>query len=696
MRQDNSESIVRRSVSDSPRVGAYGFGPFRLELAKRTLERDGSQVILPSRAFDALTVLIENRGQVVEKDVLMRLVWPTTNVEENNVAQCMVAIRRALGDHYVATVAGRGYSFTAPVRTFPEETAKGHSARYRSIFAGGLLVALMGAIVWQAPTPSGDKPRFVPLTGSNNEARPSFSPDGLRVVYDWIPDGERRRSLYIKLLGAGDAVRLTRSGFAANPAWSPDGRYIAYMGEPRVIYLVPSVGGAERRLTSTQLMGVGGRQISWSPDGKRLAFVDRDAETGWPSIFDLSVESGERRQLTRGVGEYGDLSPAVSPDGKTLAFIRVSSLAVYAIYLAPVAGGEPRRLTRFEERANGFAWTPDGRDIVFSGNPDGFRSLWRVSAAGGISRRIPAAGYDAFGPVVAPVGNRLAFTQRKGRSNLWQIQLNGSSLPRQIAATTGVQTNPQFSPDGRRLSFCSTRSGRFENWISDADGRNLRQVTSLGAQGGIVGKARWSPEGSEIAFAGGPAGTTDIWIADVDRSGERRIASHPAEDVLPSYSRDGRWVYFASNRTGEFQIWKVARSGGEAVQVTRDGGAGAIEDAAGQHIYYLNPRKAGIWRMSTAGGPEAPVVDIKLEWREYSHLWTLADDGVLYYCVRDSSSQERSWELTRFDPATRQRKTVLRLPNGLTALTISPDGDTCAYSRQETESESIMLVENFR
>src|ERR671929_228912 len=104
-----------------PAKQLYEFGPFRLDPAKRRLLRDGEPVQLTPKAFDTLLALVEQSGRTVEKDELMRRVWPGTVVEENNLNQNITALRKCLGDsrqesRYIVTVSGLGYRFVAGVR----------------------------------------------------------------------------------------------------------------------------------------------------------------------------------------------------------------------------------------------------------------------------------------------------------------------------------------------------------------------------------------------------------------------------------------------------------------------------------------------------------------------------------------------------------------------------------------------------
>ncbi len=117
------------STAASPSPPLYEFGPFRLDAVKRLLLRDGAAIHLTPKAMEVLAVLVEHRDRALEKDELMRAVWPDTVVEENNLARSVSSLRKALGeqasDHrYVITLPGRGYRFVAPVREIPRATAE--------------------------------------------------------------------------------------------------------------------------------------------------------------------------------------------------------------------------------------------------------------------------------------------------------------------------------------------------------------------------------------------------------------------------------------------------------------------------------------------------------------------------------------------------------------------------------------------
>jgi Tol biopolymer transport system component len=252
------------------------------------------------------------------------------------------------------------------------------------------------------------------------------------------------------------------------------------------------------------------------------------------------------------------------------------------------------------------------------------------------------------------------------------------------------------------VAFTSSRSGRPEVWVVDRHGAQAVQVTSLGKDGD-VGAPRWSPDSRSIAFDFSPVGGTDVDVYVVDLSGgrPRRVTTAPGVDASPSWSRDGRWIYFASKRSGQWQVWKVPPGGegsGRATQVTRGGGFAAIESPDGRQVYF-SKRMSGhqnspnaIWRIPVEGGREEAVVE---SFRSSSGSWDVASDGI-YFVDADPSSAGGQWIL-RFQKSGQRRATdVARLRHppflGGPAVSVSPDG-RFLLSTQGQGGSDLMLAD---
>jgi DNA-binding winged helix-turn-helix (wHTH) protein/Tfp pilus assembly protein PilF len=124
----------------SPQPSVYEFGEFRIEAGKRLLLRGGAPVAVTPKVFDTLLHLVQNRQRIVEKDELMRAIWPDTIVEENNLNQNISTLRRVLGEspgenRYIATIPGKGYRFIADVEGGESLSGAAHAAPERVTLA---------------------------------------------------------------------------------------------------------------------------------------------------------------------------------------------------------------------------------------------------------------------------------------------------------------------------------------------------------------------------------------------------------------------------------------------------------------------------------------------------------------------------------------------------------------------------------
>jgi Tol biopolymer transport system component/DNA-binding winged helix-turn-helix (wHTH) protein len=719
----------------NPILKQYEFGPFRLDPSERRLLREGEQVPLSPKVFDLLLVLVRRHGAILEKEDLLSAVWPDTIVEENNLSVNISALRKALGEvsnehTYIETLPRRGYRFVAPVREVSDQdhmedisTSISIETSLRLLKPVPLLASLAVVTVfiagfayaWRKMADGGasdpaSPARVIPLSSfQGRESYPAFSPDGNQIAFVWGGEQDDNLDVYVKLIDSGGPLRLTTDAADdINPVWSPDGRHVAFYRQSVVgggIFIVPALGGGERKLASVTPASLGFRTIeraclSWSPDGEYLATTDRDSPSGPFGVTLIACDTGAARRVTSPPAtEIGDFSPVFAPDGKTLAFVRVNSAEVEDLYVMPVAGGEALRLTFDHSPISGLAWAPDGREIVYTTRRHGAQGLWRIPATGGQPKYLPESGQSVCFPNFARNGRRLAYVQVTNDTNIWRLDLaEARSINKQIVSTKRLIAStlhegaPQYSPDGRRIVFVSTRSGSQEIWVCDSEGERPIQLTNF--RGPHAGTPRWSPDGRQIVFDCRLDGNADIFVINSEGGKPRRLTSEPSEEILPSWSRDGRWIYFCSTRTGQTQIWKLPVEGGEAAQVTTQGGHEALESPDGQWLYYTRGRGLPtIWRARVTGGEETLVYDFR---QPGIRFWTITNEG-LYFAGADSSA---SPTINFFNFSTRKVVSIMALEKGLPlggpGLSVSPDGRSLLFSQVDRRGSDIMSLENFR
>jgi len=251
---------------------------------------------------------------------------------------------------------------------------------------------------------------------------------------------------------------------------------------------------------------------------------------------------------------------------------------------------------------------------------------------------------------------------------------------------------PELSPDSRQIAFETGSAGSGEIWKSNADGSNPIQLTSFG---GHAGTPRWSSDGKWIAFDYRPSTHSQIFVIDEAGRNLHPITSGDCDNVVPSWTRDGKAVYFASNRTGNYQIWRHELMSGKETQLTLGGGLAGFESADGKTVYFSKFAGGGIWTIPSAGGEEKHIVDAPH--RGYWGHFAVTNVGL--YIV--DSDTESGPAVMYYDFRTHRLSQVLTLQKGYNAvpgdagLTASADGRTVLYV-QGTGKSSIVLAENLQ
>jgi Tol biopolymer transport system component len=584
--------------------------------------------------------------------------------------------------------------------------------RDRAILGGILVVLALAA--WLArrvvtPTGAPPPPRLVQLTSLRGIAsNPTFSPDGEQLAFAWRGEKQDNWDVYLKMVDSPELRRLTtHAAVDISPSWSPDGRQIAYLrlspdqpptGGLATIRLVSPLGGSDRKLmdfsTAGSWYGVAGP--SWTPDGRWLAVTRFDSanKSLRGGIFLVPVQGGEPRALTSPQAEgESHVNAAFSPDGRRVVFLAClpfqCQLEVAELGPDSVPIGLPRRLTKGDFLPYSHpCWTRDGRSIVYASSADDM--LWRVSAAGDRPpERIEVAGFHSIWPTTAASQDRLAFQRMLlGAADIYELETGRP--PRPVLASSEADCCSSLSPDGQRVAFSSGRSSESGVWIADADFSNAMPLTH-GLQGGAP---RWSPDGRSIAFDSRDSdGRYHIWTIAADGGSPRQLTKGQGDENLPSWSRDGRHVYFAATRGASTDVWRIAAVGvgGAEERLTHDGGQGAHESIDGKTLFFkrgdITAGEAPLVALPLGGGAERQLVDCV-------GSFDVVASGLYYFGCR---ADEAGRPLYRLDLATGRSQLLEKLERATGRwLTVSSDGKTILYQRGRDDRGDLMMIENFR
>jgi Tol biopolymer transport system component/DNA-binding winged helix-turn-helix (wHTH) protein len=721
----------------------FGEG-YELDLHRRRLRCGSDAIKLERIPLEILVLLIEHAGDIVTRDEIVARIWGKHVFldTDNSIRGAIRKLRQALKDdvespRFIQTVTGQGYRFIAPLSSdaeVPERAHKEengglaffpgpvrtaasevpvepvHEPRYRIWLKIGAVVlaifvialAILAAYQWQrrqqpqeqailAPVP------FTALPGLATS--PAFSPDGSRIAFAWNgdrKDGAKGFDLYVKALGSETLLRLTQhpSG-SISSAWSPDGTQVAFhrlAGADTGIYVVPALGGPERKLHSTRMPGdwFPFSIISWSPDGKWIAFADVLPGEDHASIHLLSVETLETRKIPMTPQCFGEGLPAFSRSGEYLAFWCFRSVAETVLYVLPVAGGQTKMISVFRDFPNGLTWSADDKELIY-GIWTESGGIGEVKVANGSTKQLAFAG-KALQPTLSSKGDKFAYSSSSYIANIRRKDLlHPESAAVELIPSSRAQYNAQYSPDGKRIAFASERSGVRGVWIGNEDGSNLVQISNPHDPSD---SPQWSPEGKRIAFESRPRDHWEIYVADISEGIPKKLATNISDGHGPNWSRDGKWIYFSSQEPGRQGVYRCPATGGNAILLSKDPfGGPAQESFGGETIYFgSGGREPALKKMTLAEGVPGTVSEVSgLLGKGAPFLWTLSPNGI-YFVPNEAPYRS----LCYFDFATRQIRPVFEADKDFdSGLSLSPDGRWILYSQAGDEHSDIMLVDHF-
>jgi Tol biopolymer transport system component/DNA-binding winged helix-turn-helix (wHTH) protein len=565
---------------------------------------------LQQQPLRVLIVLLEFAGEVITRDEIRERVWPGDSIQDcdNSLRVAINKLRQALDDdpdnpRYIETVPRRGYRWLSPVTVHESPLpavdgtkSSSEEEEFRS----------EQALPDRASSASGGL-----------YARQAFVSVGLVLAaiaaFLILKPGPRPKEPSVSPL-------TTYAGLEYMPSLSPDGKRVAFSWtgpDPTGstgVYVKLIDDDRSQRITDTPAGAADGAP-AWSPDGKSLYFVRRNGErTG---IYVASSAGGAARLLVSSQLRGRRIRRSrfdVSPDGKTLVYPdAVSDQDTAALYLINLATLEKRQITFPPAHSEGDgdpAFSHDGKSIAFQRNSLDVQQVYVWSASNGTQRTLGPNFITDFVDGIAWTANDRELIL--GGQQLRRLAATGSDP---AVATVSYVPGPSTFPSlrGNLLAYVQARVNA-NIWklalrdVTHAAGEPLPLITSTRQQAA----PSFSPDGRYIAFQSDRSGFWEIWRSNRNGSEAVQLTHFKGSPAgTPRWSPDSKQIAFDSRASGVSQIYLISADGGEPGRLTNDSAGGEVPSWSrdGKFIYYttIHEGKASIWKQSVEGGSSQPV-----------------------------------------------------------------------------------------
>ena len=640
-------------------LGSYQFGEFRIDLENRLLTRQGQLVPIRSRLFDVLMFLVKHRGEVVTRDAILDQVWRDVAVEDGNISQAIYFLRQIIddpnqGESWILTVPKRGYLFVAGAREatadlLPDRSLEGvdgtvagppsdESApltpfwRRTGVRIGLVFLILLLSFLVGLYLLLGSSIRTLRILSyypiPSQQLDPEFSPDGKFLAFSGLGETGGNEDIYLKSLDQDQRIRLTtHPDIDRNPAWSPDGKRIALLrwasdgrGSAKVI-IVDRANGQEEEVGRSR------GALGWMPDGRHLIVsdleLDKDGDAGGPIstvLFLLPLDGHALRQLTWSTAPGTvDTMPRAAFYRDSIAFLRTTGGPRGEVYLLDLPSGQVAQATHEEGAISFFRWGLREGGFYLVSDRQGAPRLWHFGLPGfastiygntGPARLVDQMPYQLNQFALLPGPPLLAYAHQIREEQVRLINIAGQKTvrPREGCLLPDARTDepPQFSPSGDQVVYLSSLRGKEGLWKAAAD--CTRQVQLLETGSNRMGHPRWSPDGSRIVYQQQVGDQTEIWTLGADGSTPLRLTDNNVEEIDPSWSSDGRSIYYVARVEGRETIRRLPARGGESVLVVASGGREPVESADGQRLYFVQEGALFACALTATGNPDGALV----------------------------------------------------------------------------------------
>ncbi len=705
----------------------FEFGPFTLDTEERLLLRNGQRIALTPKVFETLVALIEHRGRLIEKDKLMKLVWPESFVEEANLTNNISTLRKALGEgedgaNYIETIPRIGYRFTGQVRELPrlvtELVVEKHSLTRIETEEHEEVIQSPNVATASASAPNVGAPNTMAApvarawTGAMVIALLIALGSVVMVgVYFVVMQRQTNARATATPFATMDIARLTTSGTITHAAISPDGRYVANVvkdGDGNSLW-IKHVGAP----SSVRIAGPAVTEyisVTFAPNSNSVYYITLDHDKGESILYRVPVLGGASDIVANDIYPIG-----FSPDGQKIAFIRFRGSESRLVVANSDGANQHDLATRqkpdaFELEWNAPAWSPDGKTIACPARLNDQRghygALVAVNVTDGSQAPLTSTRWNYVGqPVWLPDGSGLllAASDRPGSPMaVWHVGLQGGTVTR-ITHDLNNYNDLSITSDAARLAAVQVQSVSNIWVVRDLDTRGAKQIKS---ESGALEVLAWTRDDQIVYRSSAGGNGADLWIMNADGSNPRQLTVGARVSRGLTVSPNGRHVVFSSDSAGQYNLWRVDINGGNLTQLTAgDGEFNPQCTPDGRWVVYqvnevIDPR---LWKVPIDGGQP-----IQLTTTRATKPAVSPDGQMVAYSYLDIDLNPSRWgigtvetdggnRLRRFDfPSTVTYRQVRWMPDGRAIAFVNSPGGLSDIWVQPLDGSAPKPLTNFR
>jgi serine/threonine protein kinase/Tol biopolymer transport system component len=554
---------------------------------------------------------------------------------------------------------------------------------------------------------------ITPITSSGNIHSATISGDGKWLAY--VSDDKGGHAIYVRQLATGSTAQVVggSSGEIGGVTFSLDGNYLYFVKHEQgtglgILFQVPSLGGTPRQL----IVDVDS-PITFSPDGKRIAFVRQSTEAKTSSLISANADGTSEKSIrVIHIPEFfAPSGPAWSPDGKRIAVAKTPNGDFQTFVIETIAvetGVETRLGSRDWDNVRQISWMPGGSSIAFGASAEkaSFNAqIWEVSYPDGNARRITNDLNNYSGTSITTDGSTLATVKSAFSGSLWVANFGSTaafSAPRQI--TSGISRADGLKgliwPAPSQILYTYFTSGALNLAAISPDGSNLHDVsvtpgtpiypTSCGDDKHIV----FSIAARERGFS------VSLWRSDLDGTNWKQLTNGPV-DVWPSCSPDGKFVVYADASGGMPTLRKVGIDGGAPISLSKETlffpvvSPDGTSIAAGYHPDLAKPSKLAILGME--GGEIRRVYDVTPDTvlggeGGSSIAWTKDGRAILLIVGKEGASTLWAQPLGAAGAPPPPARQIMDLSSEqVWSCALSPDGKQIVYARGLPVTDAVLV-----